>query len=198
MTDGGFRLPLLGLALALTGCSQAFHQLGAPLPPAYEDEAGGQALGAVLAELGPPQRISATPAGFVMGWEHWRIAESALGVSLGLFGADAFTVDWGAARVEGDFLLLFFDRAHRVASANRVRWDSDVGGGAAVQPLVGVVPVVSVEDLLQPLPQHGWGAGNLLPMTAAQNLPNRPDQGGTGIEQRGTPAGAGQRALELD
>lgn len=198
MTDGGLPLALLGLALALAGCSQAFYQLGEPLPLDYEDEAGGQALAAVLAELGPPQRISATPAGFVMGWEHWRIAEAAFGLSLGLLGADALTVDWGDARVEGDFLLLSFDRDHRVASADRVRWDSDVGGGAAVQPFVGIAPVVSVDDLLRPLPQHGWGASNLLPMPAAQNLPNRPDQGGTGIEQRGTPSGAGQRALELD
>ncbi|HKK22212.1 MAG TPA: hypothetical protein VJ947_00890 [Pseudohaliea sp.] len=198
MTDSRWRLPLASLALLLGGCSQAFYQLGEPLPPAYEQEAGGQPLAAVLAELGPPQRISATPAGFVMGWEHWRIAEAAVGLSLGFLGADALTVDWGDARVAGDFLLVSFDHAHRVARADRVRWNSDVGGGAAVQPLVGVAPIVSVEDLLRPLPQHGWGASNLLPMPAAQNLPNRPDQGATGIEQRGTPAGAGQRSLELD
>lgn len=197
MTEGIRRLPLAVLLAGLTACSQSFYQLGEPLPAAYEREATGRTLAAVLVELGPPQRLSATPAGFVMGWEHWRIAESGVGISLGFLGADALTVDWGDARVDGDFLLLSFDHGHRVASASRVQWDNDVGGGAAVQPLLGVAPLVDVDDLLQPLPQHGWGASNLLPMPAAQNLPYRPDQGGTGLEQRGTPGGAGQRALEL-
>ncbi|MHA7815563.1 MAG: hypothetical protein ACX93N_03745 [Pseudohaliea sp.] len=196
MTDGMRRLLLALFLPGLAACSQSFYQLGAPLPAAYEREAEGRTLAAVLAELGPPQRLSTTPAGFVMGWEHWRIAESGVGVSLGFLGADALTVDWGDARVDGDFLLLSFDQGHRVVSASRVQWDSNVGRAAAVQPLLGVAPLVAVDDLLRPLPQHRWGASNLRPMPVAQNLPHRPDQGGSGLEQRGTPGGAGQRALE--
>lgn len=197
MTDGACRLLFLTLLPGIAACSQSFYQLGEPLPAAYERSAEGLSLAAVLDDLGPPQRLSATAAGLVMGWEHWRIAEAGVGASLGFLGADALTVDWGDARVDGDFLLLSFDRGHRVVSASRLQWDNDLGGGAAIQPLVGVAPLVEVDDLLRPLPQHGWGASNLLPMPAAQNLPHRPDQGATGLEQRGTPRGAGQRALEL-
>ena len=197
MIDGLCRCLLFALLAGVAACSQSFYQLGDPLPAAYERGAEGRSLAAVLDDLGPPQRLSATPAGLVMGWEHWRIAESGVGASLGFLGADALTVDWGDARVDGDFLLLSFDHGHRVLSASRVQWNSDVGGGAAVQPFVGVAPLVDVDDLLRPLPQHGWGASNLLPMPAAQNLPYRPDQGDSGLEQRGTPRGAGQRALEL-
>lgn len=197
MTERAPKLAAIALCSLLAGCSQSFYQLGEALPVGYERRAEGLALAEVLAELGPPQRLSATATGFVMGWEHWRIAEAALGFSLGVLGADALTVDWGDARVDGDFLLIVFDRSRRAVDASRLSWNNDIGGGAAVQPFLGVAPLVDVDDLLVPLPQHAWGAGSLLPPPAAQNLQNRPDMGDTGIEQRGTPRGVGQRSLEL-
>jgi len=132
-----------------------------------------------------------------MGWEHWRISENAVGASLGALGVDALTFDWGDARVRGDFLLVSFDDAHFATAVSRASWDNAVGGGAAVQAFVGVAPLVNVADLLVPMPQHGWGAAALMPLPTAINNEHRPGMGSNGLEQRGTPTGIGQRALEM-
>lgn len=184
-------------ALLLAGCTQRFYQMGAALPGADSDPRPGSSLQSVLEHLGPPQRLSRTPAGWVLAWEAWRVSESAVGASLGFLGVDALTVDWGDARVRGTFLLVSFDRERRVSSVSRSVWDNDVGGGSAVQPLAGIAPVVSVGDLLWPLPQHGWGGSLLMPLPTALNNEHRPGMGSNGLEQRGTPSGIGQRSLEM-
>jgi hypothetical protein len=153
-------------------------------------------LGTALRQLGPPQRMSAIPGGYVMAWEHWQITESSLGFSLGVVGADFLNVDWGDARTRGDFLLLAFDNEHRLVDSSLRRWDSDAGGGQALQPFFGFVPVVDVDDLRLIMPQHRWGAASLAPLPTAINDSNHPDRGHAGLEQRGTPTGAGQRSLE--
>lgn len=188
---------LLPLLLFAAGCTQSSYRMGAPLP-AQPALAPATAMADVLAELGPPLRLSATPHGMVMAWEYWRVREASLGLSLGVIGVDLLSVDWGDARVDGEFLLVSFDRERRVTDSARMRWDSDVGDGAAVLPLVGGGAVVSVGDLLRPLPYHAWGGSSLLPLPTALNTPHRPDMGATGIEQRGTPGALGQRALELN
>lgn len=187
-------LPALCLLPLLGGCTQRFYTLGDPLPANYEQRAASLTLAEVLRDLGPPLRFAAGDGGLIMAWERWHIREQSLGLSLGVLGVDALEFDWGDARVVGDYLVMTFDRDHRVDAAARVAWDSEVGGGAALQPLSGLVSVVDVEDLLLPLPQHDWGAAQLLPPAEALNNRHRPGRGDTGIEQRGTPVGAGQRA----
>lgn len=191
------RVSALLAAFLLVGCTQRFHQLGQPLPSVQAEPAAGASLQSVLARLGPPQRLTRSPSGWVMGWEHWRISENAFGASLGVLGVDALTFDWGDARVRGDFLLVSFDNGHVATSVSRATWDNAVGGGASVQALVGVAPLVNVADLLRPMPQHGWGAAALMPLPTAINNENRPGMGSNGLEQRGTPTGIGQRTLEM-
>lgn len=185
------------LLLLLCGCTQRFYQLGTPLPPAEREPTAGLSLQSVLAQLGPPQRLTATASGWTMGWEHWRVSESAVGASLGVLGVDALTFDWGDARVRGDFLLISFNAERVATSVSRMVWDNDIGGGTAVQPFFAVAPILDVADLLVPLPQHGWGASMLMPLPTAINNENRPGMGSNGLEQRGTPTGIGQRALEM-
>jgi hypothetical protein len=190
------RLCTLLLLSLLGGCTQWYYEFGEALPADYEQRAEGQSLAAVMAELGPPLRYAATEQGLVMAWESWRIRETSIGVSLGFVGIDALEADWGDARIRGDYLVMLFDRQHQVTAAARARRDGDIGGGAALQPFAGWVSVVEVDDLLQPLPQHGWGGSQLLPLPAALNNAARPGMGDTAIEQRGTPSGAGQRIQE--
>lgn len=185
-------LALLLVLWLLPGCSQWEHQLGASLPEGYENTARGLTLAAVLADLGPPLRYSAGDSGLVMAWEAWNIREDTLGFSLGFAGADLLEVDWGDARISGDFLVISFDDERRVSGAFRARRDGDIGGGAALQPLGSLVSVVDVNDLLRSLPQHRWGASQLLPPAEALNNAQRPGMGDTAVEQRGTPGGAGQ------
>ncbi|WP_439107157.1 hypothetical protein [Congregibacter sp.] len=187
---------LLSVSLLLSGCSQWYYQLGETLPEGIEDDAQGQSLATMLARLGPPLRFAANEGQLVMAWEAWQVRESALGVSLGWAGADFLNVDWGSAHIEGEFLIMTFDADRRVTAAERVYRDDSLGSGAALQPFYSFVSVVDVQDLLSPLPQHGWGAMQLLPLPELLNNPQSPGMGDTGIEQRGTPTGAGARTLE--
>lgn len=182
--------------MLLSGCTQWYYEMGEALPERFEQDAQGRTLASVLAQLGPPLRFAASEDQLVMAWEAWEVRESALGLSLGWAGADFLNFDWGSAHIEGDYLMVTFDADRRVSAAQRVHRDESLGSGAAIQPFYSFVSVVSVQDLLLPLPQHGWGARQLLPIPQTLNNPQSPGMGDTGIEQRGTPQGAGARTLE--
>ncbi|WOJ94618.1 hypothetical protein R0135_05495 [Congregibacter variabilis] len=189
-------IALLSLALLQGGCTQWYYEMGEALPESFEQDAQGKTLANVLAELGPPLRFATSEDQLLMAWEAWEVRRSALGLSLGWAGADFLNFDWGSAEIEGDYLIVTFDADGRVSAAQRVHREESLGGGAAIQPFYSFVSVVDVQDLLQPLPQHGWGASQLLTLPQVLNNPQSPGMGDTGIEQRGTPLGAGARTLE--
>lgn len=183
----------------MTGCTQWHYDLGRPLSPeTHPDPAQTTTLARVLSDLGPPQRVSATSNGYILAWEFWRIKEEKLGLSLGIVGTDLLSVDWGQARIKGEFLLVTFNRQHRVTSSTYANWDNDGGTGRALQPPLGLFSVVDVDDLVNQMPHHQWGASLLKPITQAINADSRPDMGQAGIQQRGTPSGTGQQSLEID
>ena len=188
---------VLSATALISGCSIWSYDLGQPLTgldvPANQEQA---ALGDVLARLGPPHRIAAGDSGYVMAWEHWLVSEASVGFSLGFLGAEFLSMDWGDARVEGEYLLLTFDREHMLVSSTVSQWNNDAGGGGAIQPLFGFVSVVDVDDLTERMPQHRWGAAALKPLPNALNNPSNPELGQGGLQQRGTPTGAGQQSLE--
>ena len=190
---------LLLIDAALSGCSLNTYQLGQPLTAADEPNADTAAdVGEVLRQLGPPHRLSATPDGYVMAWESWTIREEKVGFSLGFIGARFLNVDWGNARTSGAFLLLSFDRQHRLRDSTFSEWDSDAGGGQGLQPLASIVPVVDIDDLLGLLPQHAWGGLALERLPTTLNRDSTPDTGSNGIEQRGTSVNVGQNTLDID
>lgn len=185
-------------AVCLAGCTQWHYELGEPLAEtATRSAAESQHLGTVLELLGPPHRVNALADGYVLGWEHWRIRERSLGISLGALGVELMSIDWGHARLAGEFLLLRFDSQHRLTAHAFHVWDERGGGGSALQPSVALVDVVDVDDLLEPLSQHRWGSLSLGSLPITLNRDNSPDSGAATLEQRGTPTGAGQRSLEM-
>jgi len=194
------RLSLLLACLLLGGCiTQWYYDLGehmdadtVPLP------ATGSTLAESLALLGPPHRMSASDTGYLLAWEHWHVRETKVGFSLGAAGADFLSADWGRMHARGEFLLLTFDRDNLLTAAVRSDWDSDRGGGQAVQPFFSFVSVVDADDLVRRMDQHRWGMGLLQPAGQALNRDSSPYTGQAGIEQRGTPRGIGQQSLELD
>ncbi|TDG11890.1 hypothetical protein E2F43_16115 [Seongchinamella unica] len=188
---------LILLCCLLTGCSRLHYQLGLPLAGDSDETAAAVThVSQALAAFGPPQRVATIADGYVLAWEHWRISETALGVSLGPLGVDAFSLDWGRARLAGDFLVMRFNRSHRASNHSFSRWDEHAGGGTALQPSIGLVDIVDVDDLLTPMPQHRWGSTWLQALPRLLNTASSPDSGAAALEQRGTPAAAGQRSLE--
>lgn len=189
----------LCLALLLPGCTQWHYELGTPLASSDTEWAEGTPVHDLLLRLGPPQRISSTPQGYVMAWEYWRVRENSLGISLGAVGADVLSIDLGEALVSGQYLVATFDRDHRLAAAGYSAWSGSRGRGRAIQPpTFGAADLTNVDDLVEPLPTHHWGAALLDPLPESLNQANAPGRGDTGLEQRGTPTGTGQRALEMD
>lgn len=186
------------LVLLLSGCTQWRYELGTRLSPESlpVGDSNTLSLGDVLARLGPPQRLSAVGNGYVLAWEFWQIREDTIGLSLGAMGADLLSIDWGKAHMHGEFLLVTFNRQHKVTSSNFARWSNDGGGGRAIQPFVGLVSLVDVEDMVDDMPHHQWGATLLQPLPTAINSGSRPDTGQNGIQRRGTPTGTGQQSLE--
>jgi hypothetical protein len=181
----------------LTACSQWRYDLGAPLadvaiPPQKT------ALAEALKLLGPPLRMSATDAGFILAWEHWHIREDSIGFSLGALGADFMSADWGDMRVKGEFLLLTFDKQHLLTSSARSKWDNHGGGGKAIQPFFGFISVVDAEELTDVMPQHRWGSSLLQRLPGTLNTSSNLDTGQSGLQQRGTPTAAGQQSLEME
>jgi hypothetical protein len=187
----------LALTLLLSACTQWRYDLGTRLSPDLLPDTGQDlTLTEVLATLGPPLRLSELGEGYVLAWEFWKIREDTLGLSLGALGIDVFSVDWGDAHMHGEFLLVTFNRQHQVTGRAFSRWSNDAGGGQAIQPFVGLVSLVDVEDMVDNLPHHKWGAALLQPLPEAINSHSRPDMGQAGIQRRGTPKGTGQRSLE--
>lgn len=190
-------LPVVLLVALLCGCTQWRYELGTRLSPeALPATDADLSLTQVLSRLGPPQRLSKLSNGYVLAWEFWQIRENTLGVSLGAMGADLMSVDWGDSHLHGEFLLVTFDRQHRVTGSSFSRWSSDAGGGQAIQPFLGFVSLVDVDDMVEDMPQHQWGAALLQPLPIAINNNSRPDMGQSGIQRRGTPKGIGQQSSE--
>jgi hypothetical protein len=193
--------PVLALALSalLAGCAQWRHyELGQPIAAAQVPvPEHGWTVSQVMAEFGPPLRMSAEPSGYSMSWEYWEIDEYKVGIGSFITGVDLINIDWGKASAQGDFMLLSFSHDHRLLSASFQEWDRDAGGGQGVQPLFSAVDVVDVDDLLKELSQHRWGAQSLRRTPVTLNQQNRLDSGQAGIEQRGGTRRVGQHSLEL-
>ncbi len=191
-------LPLcLLLAILMSGCTQWRYELGTKLSPELlPDSSRDVLLAEVLDRLGPPARLSEAGNGYVLAWEFWQIREDTFGLSLGALGVDLLSADWGNAHMHGEFLLVTFNRQHQVTGSTFARWSNDAGGGQAIQPLVGLVSLVDVEDMVNHMPHHQWGGELLAPLPEAINVHSRPDTGQSGIQRRGTPTGTGQQSLE--
>jgi hypothetical protein len=183
--------------LLLSACTQWRFELGEPVNQLELPPEGVTYLSEALAMLGPPQRISAAESGYILAWEHWIVRENSFGFSLGMIGAEFLSADIGNLYAKGEFLLLTFDRDHILTAVTRTNWDNRQGGGQAVQPF-GFVDVVELGDLVVRMPQHSWGASMLDRLPEALNEASTPDSGENGLEQRGTPEGVGQRALEMN
>lgn len=186
---------VMGLTCIVSGCSQSQYDIGTPLAaPQFEQ---GTELAQVLEQLGPPHRMSASAVGYVMAWEYWRINEEKLGISARPIGVEFISIDWGDARVRGEYLLLSFDKSHQLIDSEFSQFDRDAGGGKGIQALVSVVDVVDVDDLTEPMPQHHWGMFALEELPVTLNRNSHMDSGQHGIEQRGTPVHVGQRSTEM-
>ena len=190
------KLLCLAALLFLGACSFNKYDLGTPLST-WQESSPPEDLAGALELLGPPLRISALADGFTLAWEYWQVDEKKIGLSLRPLGLEFLSIDWGDANTQGEFLLLSFNSQHELVAARYSDWDRNAGGGKGIQALVSVVDVVDIDDLTEKLPYHRWGASALAPPPVGLNRSQNMNEGGNGLQQRGTPTAVGQHSLQM-
>jgi hypothetical protein len=189
---------LVALVL-LCGCTVVTEELGESLPPVEQAAAQGATTGQVLDALGPPSQITALNDGYAFLYEHALIRERQLGLSVNYLWLRYFKLALGSAEADREALLLTFGRDGRVSNSAFFEWTEDLGKGNSVQFIIAVMSVVDTGEITETPITLKWG-GELLQSRLPESL-NRQSStitGLNGLEQSGTPTGAGQRTLEAD
>lgn len=199
------RRPLLLLLLCAAGCTILRSEIGSPV--AWDDslfEEGETHYRAVLEELGAPLRVGRYADGVAFLYEYFYVKEGQIGLSYNgeELGVDYQWLEWikfsfGRGSADRQALVMIFDGGGTLQSESFVSWDQDLGSGFSLQFIVEAGSVVDTSSVRTWVDPNEWGQMMLRPLPQTLNAPQSIDDGRFGIEQRGTPDRAGQRALEM-
>ena len=185
-------------AVTACACTTLEARYGEPLPTTQatlqEDMVD---VGAVIAVLGPPARISALPDGMVMLYEYVAIQERQLGINLEFLELDILKMSMGRAQAQREALALIFDSSGTLRARQFRAWEEDVGRGGSIQLFFVALPTVDSRHLRQLPEQLTWGRAGLEPLPVTLNSANSVTTGAHGVEMNGTPSWAGQHTLEM-
>jgi hypothetical protein len=191
-------IALLTAGGLLTGCSSFRTEWGRPLRADAQHFAEGRTrVETVIQALGPPARVSALPGGFVFLYEHSRVSEFQIGVSV-----DAPVLRWikfvhASNGLDRDIHLMVFDEHGVLRSMDPEAWREKLGGGNAAQLLFAVMSLTDDSALRQRLPPHDWGRTDLQSLPVLLNMQQSLRSGQHGLQQRLAPTYAGQHTLEM-
>jgi hypothetical protein len=195
------RLPLALVAALCCGCSFLDSTLGTDVDLAAIAtlEPGATRRAEVLAAIGPPTDMQPHARGVAFLYEQVLIEERQFGINLeglgnlvGIKQGALLKLSIGRTSTHRDAALLLFDEAGVLVAIGSREWDETLGKGGTVQFFVAVTPAVDYGQLREPPRQLIWGFELIEPLPRALNLRQRAD-----LELRGTPAGSGQKTLEL-
>jgi hypothetical protein len=183
---------LLAFSVTLTGCGYFKLTVGQPLGnKADQFKEGKTSFGSVMEVFGPPEVVSQLPSGFAYLYEYHQKKEAQIGVSV----QNYFKV--GAAIANGRFetlVLTFDDRGVLLAKQTKLV-SKKVGRSAYLQLIFVSKSGFAVDKYAVVSPQHTWGMSLFMPLPEALNAGQDLDSGANGLEQSGTPAGAGQNSM---
>lgn len=150
-----------------------------------------------MVALGPPHVTTALSDGFAFLFEYVAVNEFQAGFTIKYRDVPVLKLVVGRSGADRQAVVLLFDREGLLQACHFRDWEDDLGVGGSVQAIASLLNVVDSGDINGPMAVHDWGRALLessLPggLNRAQNL----DNGMHGLEQRGTPAGTGQHALE--
>ena len=192
-------IAVLVLLVHLCGCTIVSEELGDPLPPVEQAAARGATTRQVLDVLGPPSQIASLGDGYAFLYEHALVKEKQLGLSINYLWLRYFKLAMGSAEADREALLLVFDQSGQVVNSSFRQWTETLGTGNSFQFVITVMSVVDTGEITETPISLKWG-GELLQSRLPEAL-NRQSStlfGLNGLEQSGTPTGAGQRVLEAD
>lgn len=196
----------LGLSAAwCVGCTTLRVEIDQPIswrPDAYCT--GVTHYRAVLADLGPPAKVSASGEGVALLYEHLLIREHQLGLSLDEenLGQQYEFLQWikfayAQAWADRESLLLVFDRDGVLQTQSFRSWRDDLGTGSSVQMIVELASVVDSTPLREDFDVNHWGRALLRRPPETLNARQSLDLGVAGLELRGAPDHVGQHTLEM-
>jgi hypothetical protein len=182
-----------------SGCTLSRKMIGQGMAfPAEPYQPGVTHRNDVLAELGPPLKMTVLPAGYAFMYESLDTQELQLGFSLPLPIISWFKFVVAQADYDHNVMVYQFDKQHQLVAAAGDATQFDLGNSMAVQPVFTVqllFDTSSVED--EVIDFYQWPAYCLLPLPQTLNRANSMNVGVAGVEMRGTAPAAGQRSTEL-
>ena len=195
-------LPFCGvvlLCLSLSGCTLVRKKMNTEAEFPQEPYVVGQTTRAeVLAELGPPLKMTVLPEGYAFMYEGLDTQELQLGFSLPIPYINLFKFVSAQADYDHHVMVYQFDRAHTLVAAAVDDTHFDLGNSMAVQPVFTIQTLFDTSEVENDIIHFTeWPAYCLLPLPETLNRHNTLNVGVAGIEQRGTSPQVGQRTLEL-
>ena len=191
------------LLLLVTGCTVLREDIGRRIVwDAEQFQEGRTHYRDVMKELGAPLRVSRSGDGVAFLYEHLIVKEGQIGLSyseelgLNLEFLEPIQFTYGKAAADRQALLMTFDRAGILETERFVAWNQKLGTGFSVQAVVDVGSVVDTSAVRKGVVPNRWGMMLLRSLPQTLNTAQSIDDGRFGLEQRGTPAVAGQRSLE--
>ena len=203
----------LGAVALLGACSRFSVTAGTPLPDVSNRYAcGGTTYKQVMADLGPPHKVTRVAGGFAFLYEYQDANENQVTVTLanlaapftggtsevtssvGSFLAGTFGPSYAWAQGTSRIAFLTFDDSGTLRAAQNQVSKIDLGQQFAFTWLISPQPASDIGALSEPSQTHRWGRRNLRPIPRTLNELQSPDAGPYGFERTGTPRGAGQRS----
>ena len=190
---------LLAAPVLFSGCSLMRKEISPNLTlPAQPYERGVTHRDEVLAELGPPLKLTVLPDGYAFMYEGLDTKELQIGFSLPIPVINWFKFVVAQADYNHQVLVYWFDHDNRLISTAGDNAHFDLGNSMTVQPIITVQAMFDTSDVEQEIVDFTeWPAFCLLPLPQTLNRHNSMNGGVAGIEQRGTAPLVGQRSLEM-
>jgi hypothetical protein len=190
---------LLAISLTFCGCALNRKKINPNLAfPKSPYQHGITHRDEVLAELGPPLKLTVLPGGYAFMYEGLDTQELQLGFSLPIPVVSWFKFVIARADYDHQVMVYLFSHDHILTASGGDETHFDLGNSMAIQPVVTVQMLFdtsAVENEIVDFTQ--WPAFCLRPLPETLNRQTSLNGGVAGVEQRGTGPSVGQRALEF-
>jgi hypothetical protein len=150
----------------------------------------------VLAQFGPPARISDLPGGHAFLYENVNVRERQIGFYIPIHGLQWIKFLIADATDNRQTLVLMFGEDGVLRNRVLAEQATPMTRAYSFQPIVSVKQMVDTKYLEIAKDQMDWGFSLLDLVPTGLNRGASVDSGQSGLELRGSPNGCGQRSLE--
>lgn len=194
-----FCIAVIALTVLTSGCTLNRKYINRELAfPEEPFEVGVAHRDDVLAQLGPPLKLTRLPHGYAFMYEGLDTLELQIGFSLPVPVISWFKFVFAQADYDHLVLVYLFDNEHQLTAVAAKDTPFDLGSSTAVQPVITVQSMFDTSAVEEEIIDFTeWPAYCLLPLPQTLNRHNAVNIGTTGFEQRGTSPRCGQRSTEF-